>query len=133
MTQQTDTETTVLPAKPSKSWRFILSRVNDREFHSKKWIIGYALLFWLVTRILAGGLVAGCAAVYEHFGFTYDEMAKFASSAEQIANSTRPVWYILMMTLLVAPLLEEVLFRLGLSFRKWQIAVSAAMVPGFAI
>lgn len=109
--------------------KFILSRTEDYKSHSKKWIIGYALLFWLVTRLLAGGLVAGCGAIYEQLGFSAAELAQFSSSANQVANWTRPVWYILFITLLFAPLLEECVFRLGLSFKKWQVAVSVAMIP----
>ena len=33
--------------------KFILSRTDDREVHSKKWIVGYGLLFWIVSRIFA--------------------------------------------------------------------------------
>ncbi len=48
--------------------KFILSRTDDREVHSKKWIVGYGLLFWIVSRIFAMLLVVGCVAVYNAFG-----------------------------------------------------------------
>lgn len=44
--------------------KFILSRTNDRAVHSKRWIVGYALLFWLITRIISAGIVVGCTSVY---------------------------------------------------------------------
>lgn len=109
--------------------KFILSRTDDYKNHSKKWVIGYALLFWVITRMLAGALVAGCGAIYEYLGFSAEELAQFSSSPDQFANSTRPVWFILMMTLMFAPLLEECVFRLGLSFKKGQVAISMAMIP----
>lgn len=33
--------------------KFILSRTEDFHIHSKKWIVGYGLLFWLISRIIA--------------------------------------------------------------------------------
>lgn len=43
--------------------KFILSRTDDREVHSKKWIVGYGLLFWIVSRIFAMLLVVGCGCL----------------------------------------------------------------------
>lgn len=113
--------------------KFILSRTEDYKSHSKIWVIGYALLFWLITRVLAGVLVMCCAAIYEQFGFSAQEMAQFSSSPDQFAYSSRPVWYILIIVLLVAPFLEECVFRLGLNFKKWQVAASLAAIPVFVI
>ena len=31
---------------------FILSRTDDYRIHSKKWIVGYGMLFWLISRIV---------------------------------------------------------------------------------
>lgn len=44
--------------------KFILSRTNDHETHSKKWIVGYGLLFWLISRVVSMLLIIGCVAVY---------------------------------------------------------------------
>lgn len=45
------------------SMKFILSRTEDYLIHSKKWIVGYGLLFWLISRIIAMLLVIGCVAI----------------------------------------------------------------------
>ncbi len=33
--------------------KFILSRTDDIRIHSKKWVVGYGLLLWLISRIVA--------------------------------------------------------------------------------
>ncbi len=43
--------------------KFILSRTDDSRIHSKKWVVGYGLLFWLISRIVAMLLMIGCAAI----------------------------------------------------------------------
>ncbi|GEM_PF-5851200 len=37
--------------------KFILSRTADVRIHSKKWVVGYGLLFWLISRIAAMFLI----------------------------------------------------------------------------
>lgn len=108
--------------------KFILSRVNDKENHSKKWIIGYALLFWLITRIIAAGLVIACVTVYESHGISQDMLPSFGGTPKAYQTLGRLI-YGLLITALIAPLIEEMVFRLGLSFKKFQVAMSLASIP----
>lgn len=112
--------------------KFILSRTDDREVHSKKWIVGYGLLFWIVSRIFAMLLVVGCVAVYNAFGINPESMTGFAGSPET-AKNIGSLSYVLMTVCIVAPLLEECIFRLGLSFKKWQIALASASIPAYIL
>lgn len=112
--------------------KFILSRTNDFESHSKKWIVGYGLLFWLVTRLLAVVMMMVCTAIYGIVGIDPDQLTKFGGDPVTV-RSVFSVGYGLLMVLIIAPLLEESIFRLGLSFRKWQIAVAAAAIPAYLL
>ncbi len=112
--------------------KFILSRTDDIATHSKKWIAGYGLHFWLLSRILATGLIIGCVAVYAAFGINPETLTRFAGSPE-VAGSLGAQAYVLLTLLIVAPLLEECIFRLGLSFKKWQVALSAASIPAYIL
>ena len=113
--------------------KFILSRTNDYEVHSKKWIVGYGLLFWLITRLIAMLLIIGCVAVYESFGINPESLTKFAGNPETAKNIFGSVSYTLLTIALVAPLLEECIFRLGLSFKKWQVALAVASIPAYLL
>ncbi len=104
--------------------KFILSR-NDDYNRSKKWIVGYALLFWLITRIIATVIMTVCTAVYSAFDIEPEKLTNFAGSPQTHTFSLS----IVIAMLLIAPLMEEGLFRLGLSFKKWQVALGFALIP----
>lgn len=114
------------------SIKFILSRINDHEIHSKKWIVGYGLLFWLISRIMSMLLIIGCVAVYNTFGINPEILTKFAGDPET-AKNLGSTTYTLLTVGLVAPLLEECTFRLGLSFKRWQIAFAIASIPAYVL
>ena len=108
--------------------KFILSRTEDYAQHSKKWIAGYGLLFWLISRIFAMLLIIGCVSIYKAYGINPENLTKFAGNPETTKNLGTSV-YVFLTIFFVAPLLEECIFRLGLSFRRWQIAIAAASIP----
>lgn len=56
---------------------FILSRTDDYINHSKKWMVSYGFLFWLISRIVAMILVVGCTAIYQAYGINLEELTKF--------------------------------------------------------
>lgn len=112
--------------------KFILSRTDDRKNHSKKWIVGYGLLFWLISRIFAMLLVVGCGAVYNAFGVNPESMTKFTGNPETARNLGSMV-YVLLTIVIAAPLLEECIFRLGLSFKRWQIVLAGASIPAYIL
>lgn len=112
--------------------KFILSRTDDRSSRPKKWIVGYALLFWLITRIIAAGAIIGCTAVYNSFGLNPETLTQFGGSPAQ-AGKMGSLADVALMVMIIAPVLEEGVFRLGLSFRKWQVALSLALIPMMVI
>lgn len=96
--------------------KFILSRTEDYREHSKKWIVGYGLLFWLISRVVAMFLVIGCVAIYDALGVNPETLTQFAGNPET-AKSLGSMTYVLLTTSIVAPILEECIFRLGLSLK----------------
>ncbi len=91
--------------------KFILSRTEDFHIHSKKWIVGYGLLFWLISRIIAMLLVIGCVAVYNKFGINPETLTSFAGNPET-ARGLGSMTYVLLTTSIVAPFLKNVSFAL---------------------
>lgn len=112
--------------------RFILSRTDDYRIHSKKWIVGYGMLFWLISRIIAMLLVIGCVAVYNTFGMNPETHTSFAGNPET-TRRLGSITYVLLTTSIVAPVLEECIFRLGLSFKRWQVALAVASIPTYIL
>lgn len=114
------------------SMGFILSRTDDYRIHSKKWIVGYGMLFWLISRIIAMLLVIGCVALYNTFGMNPETHTSFAGNPET-TRRLGSITYVLLTTSIVAPVLEECIFRLGLSFKRWQVALAVASIPTYIL
>lgn len=112
--------------------KFILSRTDDFRIHSKKWVVGYGLLFWLISRIVAMLLIIGCTAIYKTCGIDPESQTSFVGNPET-AKTIGSTVYVLMTVSIVAPLLEECIFRLGLSFRRWQVALAASAISAYML
>lgn len=113
--------------------KFILSRNKDYESHSKKWMIGYALLFWLVTRIGVMILMGIVMAIYTQFlGVDPTELTKFGGDPT-VAKSAHGVIGSLLLITIIAPVFEELVFRYGLSFKRFAVSVSCACMTLFPL
>ena len=112
--------------------KFILSRTDDIRFHSKKWVVGYGLLFWLISRIVAMLLIIVCVAIYKTCGIDPESQTSFIGNPETAKKIGSSI-YVLITVSLAAPLLEECIFRLGLSFRRWQVALGASSMPAYIL
>lgn len=97
--------------------RYILSRTDDYIYHSKKWILGYAFLFWLVTRILSAGILIACTPIYRANEINTETFTSFGGNPFKVANMGS-VPYMLMVMLVITPLLEEVFFQIRTFFQK---------------
>ena len=73
-----------------------------------------------------------CTAIYNRFGIDPEQITKFGGDPTTV-KSVFSVGYGILMVLAIAPVLEECIFRLGLSFKKWQIAIAFAAIPTYFI
>lgn len=110
--------------------KFILSRNEDYLSHSKKWMLGYAFLFWLITRVGVMIMMIGCMAIYKNYGINPQELTSFGGDPT-VTKASGSLIRALLMTALIAPLFEEILFRFGLSFKRISVATSLAFIPLF--
>lgn len=110
--------------------KFILSCDEDYKTHSKKWMVGYAFIFWLFSRILVAILMGVCVALYSRFGIDPKELTAFGGDPT-VTVASRGLIGALLMVGIIAPVFEELLFRYGLSFRRFAVAVSCACVALF--
>lgn len=108
---------------------FILNRIDERRTGSVGGILLYAVLFFMATRIVVVLLQKSGVTVYE-WGWGIDPAGMLgARTPESMAEEMgwRGVWHMLVL----APLVEECAFRLGLSFRRGQVAVGAGALACF--
>ena len=111
----------------------IFSRLDDYKTKSRKKILLFAVLFFVTTRIIS--MIAMIFAARLYFLYGLDAMAslRFGGSIEGVAYEAmnNGVWRTLAMVMIGAPLLEECAFRLGLSFRRRDVAVGAGAMTLF--
>ena len=110
--------------------KFILSRNEDYLSHSKKWMLGHALLFWLITRVVVMLIMGCCMTIYQNYGINPHALTSFGGDPTVTKASSSIIRAILMMAL-IAPMFEEILFRFGLSFKRISVATSLAFIPLF--
>lgn len=105
---------------------FILNKTNEKLTKSRAKIIGHALL-WLVCLFVIGVAVRTAVFVaYMSQGVNPNELTTFAGD---VSSQTKSLLITLAMVVIIAPVCEELMFRLGLSFRRTTVALWAALLP----
>ena len=107
--------------------KFILNRPDDFMTLSRGKIIGTTLKWFLLLIVGAILLRIVCIAFYMSQGVNPLELTKFGGDASNYMDKAS--WRILVKLMVVAPLLEEVMFRLGLSFKRATVALWVGLLP----
>ena len=113
----------------------IFSRLEEHKTKSRKKILLFAVLFFMVTRIVSMAAFIFVGRLYFLYGLDAMSALRFGGSVEGIVYEAMEhgVWRELAMIMIVAPLLEECAFRLGLSFRKRDVATSLGALTLFLV
>ena len=107
--------------------KFILNRPDDYLALSRGKIIATALK-WLVILIACAVLLRiACIAVYMSRGINPMELTKFGG--DPTIYMGHATWKTLLKMMLVASLAEEIMFRLGLSFKRQTVALWLGLLP----
>lgn len=107
--------------------KFILNRPDDYLSLSKKKIIGTTLKWFVILMLGAVLLRIVCFAIYMSLGVNPMELTKFGGDPTNYMGKAS--WKILLRLMIIAPLAEEVMFRLGLSFKRKIVALWIGLLP----
>lgn len=107
--------------------KFILNRSDDCDTLSKGRIIAN-IPIWLVI-LYAGYLVLYviCMLIYGANGVIPTKLTDYY--ADPFFWKEKPFWQTILWFLIVAPLCEESIFRLGLSFKRLTVGLWAGLLP----
>lgn len=112
----------------------LLNRTGERATLTTRRILLNALIYFAVTRVatmlLIGVATVWCIGIKD---FNPMEQLRFAGSLQQLAAGEGPMLMKVGLLLLFAPLVEELAFRLGLSFRRRDVAVGAGAMALFLV
>lgn len=111
----------------------IFSRLDDHLTKNRKQILIFAVLFFVVTRIVSMIAIGFAARLYFLYGFDAMASLRFGGSLEGIVYESmeKGLWRTLAMIVVGAPLLEECAFRLGLSFRRCDVSIGLGALTLF--
>ena len=114
----------------------IFRRVDDPQTMSRGKILLSALLFFVVTRIVCSVVIGIMLQLYSAHGIDAMAELQFAGNADRMAaeaGNMGGMAAVVLQLMIVAPLLEECAFRLGLSFRRWHVAAGAGALTLFFV
>ena len=101
--------------------KFVLNRPDDFLSLSKKKIIGTTLKWFVILMVGAILLRIACVAIYMSMGVNPMELTKFGGDpTNYVGHAT---WKTVLKLMVIAPLAEEIMFRLGLSFKRQTVAL----------
>ena len=107
--------------------KFILNRPDDSQFLSPGKIIGTTLIWFVILMLGAVLMRVICVAGYMTQGINPTELTKFGGDPTNYFG--KPFWRVLLKLMVIAPVVEEVMFRLGLSFKRQTVALWAGLRP----
>ena len=112
----------------------LLNRTDERATQTVRRILFNALIYFVVTRV-AVMLLVGAATVWCIWvkGFNPMTQLQFAGRPLQLAAGEGSMLMKVGMLLIFAPLIEELAFRLGLSFKRRDVAVGAGAMALFLV
>ena len=106
---------------------FILNRPDDFETLSRGRIIGTTLKWFILLTVAAIVLRVVCVVIYTTQGVNPTELTKFGGDPTTFMG--KATWKTIALLLIMAPVLEEVIFRLGLSFKRATVALWLGLLP----
>ena len=110
-----------------KMAKFILNRPDDSLTLSRGKIIGKTLIWLVILMACAIVLRIVCVAIYMMKGINPMELTRFGGDPALYIG--QPFWKMLLKLLVLAPVAEELMFRLGLSFKRQTVALWAGLLP----
>lgn len=107
--------------------KFILNRPDDSLTLSRGKIVGTTVKWFLLLMGCAIVLRVVCVAIYMSMGINPMELTTFGGDPSNFAG--KATWKTFLTLMVIAPLAEEIMFRLGLSFKRQTVALWVGLLP----
>ena len=120
----------ILSYSAIKSFFCILNRYDDKTKMSKKQMLKYIATFFVFTVLLSVFLQIVCMSIYDLVGLNPTQMTTFGGSYENLNGVSTSSKILLLIS---APLIEELIFRLFLSFKREAVALWLGILPSLIL
>lgn len=105
----------------------ILKRMNDASSLSKSKIVWFGIKFYLVAKIVCILAMITTNYIYIELGYTEKSFPAFGGNPLSWLKSSNPLFIIILMSI-IAPVTEELAFRLGLSLKRKSASISIGFI-----
>ena len=106
---------------------FILNRTNDWATMPKRKIFGVALAWFIAMIVLSAIIIVVVTICYKSMGIDPAQLTQFGGDISTMKD--KPLLRSILLLLLIAPVVEEIIFRLGLSFKRQTVALWVGLLP----
>lgn len=106
---------------------FILNRTNDWATMPKSQIFKLAFIWFISMIFLSTAIVTAVTMVYKSMGIDPSQITQFGG--DPTTHKDKPLLQTVLLLLLIAPIVEEIIFRLGLSFKRQTVALWVGLLP----
>ena len=106
---------------------FILNRVNDRATMPESKILWVAFIWFVAMFMVSSAIIVGVGMIYKSIGINPEELTRFGGDVS--THKDKPLAQTLLLLLIIAPVVEEIIFRLGLSFKRQTVALWVGLLP----
>jgi hypothetical protein len=106
---------------------FILNRTHDWADEPKKKILLRSVIWFIAMIIISSVIIGVCQGIYKAMGIDPSQLTKFGGDIN--THLDKPLGQTILFLLVIAPVVEEIIFRLGLSFRRQTVALWLALLP----
>ena len=107
--------------------KFILDCTNDRATMPKKKILLKTIAWFLAMFVLSAFIIAIVSNIYLSMGIAPSQLTKFGGDIS--THKDKPLLQTILLLIVIAPLVEEIIFRLGLSFKRQTVALWVGLLP----
>lgn len=107
--------------------KFILNRTDDQATMPKKRIFLLAVAWFIAMIVISSVIIIACQNIYMAMGIDPSQLTKFGGDIN--THLDKPLGQTILLLLVIAPVVEEIIFRLGLSFRRQTVALWLALLP----
>ena len=107
--------------------KFIINRTNDWATMPKSKIFGLALAWFIAMFIISAIIIVIVNSIYNSMGIDPSKLTQFGGDVS--THKDKPLLRTVLLLLLIAPIAEEIIFRLGVSLKRQVVALWAGLLP----
>ena len=107
--------------------KFILDCTNDRATMPKKKILLKTIAWFLAMFFLSAIIITVVTKIYVSMGIEPSQLTKFGGDIS--THKDKPLLRTILLLMFIAPIAEEIIFRLGLSFKRQTVALWVGLLP----